>query len=88
MPHAALCVSGHNSSNPTVWIRSFQYRTRHYVCRDAKMQIGAGADYAFQCRTRHSLCVSGRGYLQEYLQAQPVSMPHAALCVSGQDRKG
>ena len=34
MPHAALCVSGHEINEVSVKHDPFQCRTRHYVCRD------------------------------------------------------
>ena len=83
MPHAALCVSGlHSSASAAKWAIKFQCRTRHYVCRDETTRLVVYMRNSFQCRTRHYVCRDDCVSVPK-LQNPGVSMPHAALCVSG-----
>ena len=82
MPHAALCVSGRDAYRGCVVDITFQCRTRHYVCRDKYPTLFDAVYIKFQCRTRHYVCRDKRNHIRRRL-IDKVSMPHAALCVSG-----
>ena len=60
----------------------FQCRTQHCVCRDSKAIDGARVESVFQCRTQHCVC-RDMYILRSFAAKVRVSMPHAALCVSG-----
>ena len=56
MPHAALCVSGHEANIEELRRMMFQCRTQHCVCRDDKVAIPSDMPKEFQCRTQHCVC--------------------------------
>ena len=60
----------------------FQCRTQHCVCRDWKISKIRKRRVLFQCRTQHCVCRDRHPYPYHAI-GQTVSMPHAALCVSG-----
>ena len=84
MPHAALCVSGPSDDSGSPWQALFQCRTQHCVCRDRKGIAYREAYRGFQCRTQHCVC-RDRRLIHVTSAGYGVSMPHAALCVSGQE---
>ena len=61
---------------------AFQCRMRHYVCRDYRYAKEHYSGILFQCRTWHYVCRDCR-VERPYHGNIWVSMPHAALCVSG-----
>ena len=65
---------------------TFQCRTQHCVCRDAAAAFAMLlALVVFQCRTQHCVCRDNIASASS-ISLHNVSMPHAALCVSGHRR--
>ena len=62
----------------------FQCRTQHCVCRDGEVRARNFDAAEFQCRTQHCVCRDSRPIRE--IERLFVSMPHAALCVSGRTR--
>ena len=60
---------------------SFQCRTQHYVCRDQRVSLKLQTLFRFNA-ARSIMCV-GTGEAPQQSPQGNVSMPHAALCVSG-----
>ena len=81
MPHAALCVSGHKISIREGQACQFQCRTQHCVCRDKDMGRIASDFKGFNA-ARSIVCVGTERQVLRNTKPE-VSMPHAALCVSG-----
>ena len=81
MPHAALCVSGLLLATMTITYSMFQCRTQHCVCRDKFFILFTKGGESFNA-ARSIVCVGTQSSRRPY-SALTVSMPHAALCVSG-----
>ena len=84
MPHAALCVSGHEGFHQSdQYFRSFN-AARSIVCVGTKRRRTACRGFGGFNAARSIVCV-GTTETTYGTADLPVSMPHAALCVSGQE---
>jgi len=83
MPHAALCVSGpHCFRSDSFLVRCFNAARGIMCVGTLRRNFACRVVTLFQCRTRHYVCRDVVITIGTFV-AIPVSMPHAALCVSG-----
>ena len=76
-----VCVGTPDNKEVFLMKRRFQCRTQHCVCWDKKPYDHTKDFSLFQCRTQHCVC-RDKLYDGGRVAKVPVSMPHAALCVS------